>query len=157
MSAALYMDAVITPNRSLPLRGFFWLIGAMIVFNTITAIFFLEIGALPVPVFLGLDVLGVIIAFRVSYASGKLAERVQVSAEEVRVAYEASGRSRTVWRSPTAFTGVSVEMTGEHDARVRLKLSGRRLTVARALSPKERGDFAAALEKAIRSARAERH
>lgn len=157
MPAALYMDAVITPNRSLSPGGFYWLIGALIAFNTITAGFFLAIGALPVPVFLGLDVLGVYIAFRASYASGRLAERVQVSAEEVRVAYEAAGRSRTVWRSPTAFTGVAVEMLGEHDARVRLRLSGRRLTVGRALSPRERGDFAAALEQAIHAARAERY
>jgi uncharacterized membrane protein len=157
MPAALYMDAVITPNRSLPRVGFYWLIGTLIVFNLICAAFFLAIGALPVPVFLGLDVAGVIIAFRASYASGRLAERVQVSAEEVRVAYEAPGGSRTVWRSPTAFTRVAVEFAGEHDARVRLWLSARRLTVGRALSPKERGDFAAALEQAIRSARAERH
>ena len=157
MPAALYMDAVITPNRSLPLKGFYWLIGALVIFNMITATFFLAIGAIPVPVFLGLDVLGVLIAFRASYVSGRLAERVQVSAEEVRVAYEAGGRSRTVWRSPTAFTAVAVEFAGEHDARVRLRLSGRRLTVARALSPKERGDFAAALERAITRARAERY
>jgi len=157
MSAALYMDAVITPNRSLPLKGFYWLIGALVVFNAITAAFFLAIGAIPVPVFLGLDVLGVLIAFRASYVSGRLAERVQVSADEVRVAYEAAGRSRTVWRSPTAFTAVAVEFAGEHDARVRLRLSSRRLTVARALSPKERGDFAAALERAILAARAERY
>lgn len=157
MARALYMDAVITPNRSLPLKGFLWLIGALVFFNLITAAFFLSIGALPVPVFLGLDVLGVLLAFRASYRSGKLAERVRVSAEEVSVAYEANGRSRTVWRSPTAFTAVAVEHPGEHETRVRLRLSSQRLTVARALSPKERGDFAAALERAITSARAERH
>jgi len=157
MPSALYMDAVITPNRSLPRVGFLWLMGALVLFNGLMAAFFLAIGALPVPVFLGLDVLGVYIAFRASYASGRLAERVQVSAEEVRVAYEAQGRSRTVWRSPTAFTAVAVEALGEHDARVRLRLSGKRLTVARALSPKERGDFAYALEQAIQSAKAERY
>jgi uncharacterized membrane protein len=157
MPAVLYMDAVITPNRSLPRIGFYWLMGALIVFNLIMATFFLAIGALPVPIFLGLDVAGVFIAFRLSYASGRLAERVQVSAEEVRVAYEAAGRSRTVWRSPTAFTAVAVELAGKPEARVRLRLSGRRLTIGRALSPKERGDFAAALERAIASARAERY
>ena len=157
MRGVLYMDAVITPNRSLPMVGFYWLIGALAAFNLIMAAFFLAIGALPVPVFLGLDVLGVLIAFRLSYASGKLAERVQVSAEEVRVAYETNGRSRTVWRSPTAFTAVAVEQAGEHDPRVRLRLSGKRLTVGRALSPRERGDFASALERAISKARAERH
>jgi uncharacterized membrane protein len=157
MPAVLYMDAVITPNRSLPRTGFYWLIGLLVAFNLVMAAFFLAMGALPVPVFLGLDVLGVIIAFRASYASGGLAERVRVSAEEVQVAYEAKGRSRTVWRSPTAFTAVAIEQAGQHEARVRLRLSARRLTVARALSPKERGEFAAALERAIHKARAERH
>jgi len=157
MPAVLYMDAVITPNRSLPRAGFLWLIGLLVAFNLIMAIFFVAMGALPVPIFLGLDVLGVIIAFRASYASGGLAERVQVSAEEVQVAYEARGRSRTVWRSPTAFTAVAIEQAGQHDARVRLRLSARRLTVARALSPKERCEFADALERAIGKARAERH
>ncbi|HXQ12524.1 MAG TPA: DUF2244 domain-containing protein [Caulobacteraceae bacterium] len=157
MPAALYMDAVITPNRSLPRVGFYWLIGLLVASNLIMAIVFVAMGALPVPVFLGLDVLGVLIAFRVSYARGRLAERVRVSAEEVQVVYETQGGSRTVWRSPTAFTAVAVEQAGQHEARVRLRLSGQRLTVARALSPKERGDFAAALERAIQEARAERY
>jgi uncharacterized membrane protein len=157
MPAPLYMDAVITPNRSLPRAGFYWLIGILVASNLIMAAFFVAMGALPVPVFLGLDVLGVFIAFRVSYARGRLAERVRVSAEEVQVAYETQGRSRTVWRSPTAFTAVAVERAGQHEARVRLRLSGQRLTVARALSPKERGEFADALERAIQKARAERY
>ncbi|HLK26581.1 MAG TPA: DUF2244 domain-containing protein [Caulobacteraceae bacterium] len=157
MSSALYMDAVITQNRSLSPIGFAWLIGVLVAFNLVMAVFFVVIGAFPVPVFLGLDVLGVYIAFRVSNARALSAERVRVSAEEVQVAYEAMGRSRTVWRSPTAFTAVALEPAGRHEARVRLRLSGRRLTVARALSPRERGEFADALERAIRSARAERY
>ena len=157
MPAALYMDAVITPNRSLSLAGFYVLIAGLAVFNLIMAVFFVIMGALPVPIFLGLDVLGVLIAFRVSYARGKLAERVRVSAEEVQVAYEDKGRSRTVWRSPTAFTAVALEQAGRHEARVRIRLSGRRLTVGQALSPRERGEFADALQRAIRNARAERY
>jgi uncharacterized membrane protein len=78
MPAPLYMDAVITPNRSLPRAGFYWLIGILVASNLIMAAFFVAMGALPVPVFLGLDVLGVFIAFRVSYARGRLAERVCV-------------------------------------------------------------------------------
>ncbi|HKT53756.1 MAG TPA: DUF2244 domain-containing protein [Caulobacteraceae bacterium] len=157
MSARLYMDAVITPHRSLSRRGFYVLLGVLITFNVAMAIFFLTIGALPVPVFLGIDVLGVIVAFRVNYARAERAERVRVSADEVTVVYQAGRRAHTVWRSPTAFTGVAVDGEAEDDTRVRLKLSDRRLTVARALSPKERGDFAKALEDAIRSARAERY
>jgi len=154
--AALYMDAVITPNRSLSPRGFALIIGALALMNLVVAIGFLAAGAAPVPVFLGLDVLAVFIAFQVSFRRARTAERVQVSAEEVQVRYETPKGARTVWRSPTAFTGVALENVG-HAARVRLSLSQRRLTVGAALSPKERVAFGQALEQAVREARAERH
>ena len=157
MPAALYMDAVIRPNRSLSMRGFYWLIGVLVFFNLAVAGLMIALGAFPVPIFLGIDVLAVILAFRASYRSGGLFERVQVSAAEVRVLHQAGARSRTVWTSPTAFTRVAVEQPGEPEARIRLCLSGRALTVARALSPPEREDFAEALQRAIREANAERY
>lgn len=156
MSATLYMDAVIRPNRSLSKRGFYWLIGVLVAFNVAVATLMVALGALPVPIFLGLDVLGVLLAFRASYRGAGQVERVQVSAEEVRVIHQAGRIARTIWTSPTAFTGVAVE-DEDDSTRVRLRLSGRRLTVAAALSPKERTAFAEALEGAIRRARAERH
>jgi uncharacterized membrane protein len=73
----------------------------------------------------------------------------------VRVRYETPAGSQTVWTSPTAFTGVALEDIG-HASRVRLSLSGRRLTVGAALSPKERIDFGRALERAVRLARLDR-
>jgi uncharacterized membrane protein len=156
MHARLYMDAVITPNRSLSKRGFVILATVLIAINVILATFFIAIGAIPVPIFLGIDVLGVMLAFHVNYRSARMSERVQVSAEEVRVLHEAGRLRRTVWRSPTAFTRVDVEAAGEHEARVRLRLSDRRLTVAAALSPAERDDFAQALRSAVSRALAER-
>ena len=150
------MDAVITPNRSLSPRGFVILIGAFATLNLIVAAFFLAIGALPIPVFLGIDVLALFIAFQVSFRRARTAERVQVSAEAVEVRHETPEGGRTVWRSPTAFTAVALENVG-HALRVRLSVSGRRLTVGAALSPNERIDFGRALELALRRARAERH
>jgi uncharacterized membrane protein len=73
------------------------------------------------------------------------------------VRHEVGARGRTVWSSPTAFTRVSVDARGEHEARVRLHLSRQVLTVGHALSPPERAHFADALEAAIAKARAERH
>ena len=150
------MDAVITPNRSLSPRGFAILIGALVGLNLIIGGFFLALGAPPVPIFLGLDVLAVFIAFQVSFRRARMAERVQVSAEEVQVRHETPQGGRTVWRSPTAFTAVALEDVG-HSARVRLSLSGRGLVVGAALSPRERLDFGRALEAAVLSARAERY
>jgi uncharacterized membrane protein len=150
------MDATITPNRSLSRRGFAVLIGALTMINLATATMFWIAGAWPVPVFLGLDVLAVWFAFHVSYRSARQLERVQVSAEEVRVLYETPRGGRTVWASPTAFTGVAVEEADEGRSRVRLSLSGRLLTVGAALSPKERVSFGRALEAAVSRARSER-
>lgn len=153
MPGRLYMDATITLNRSLSPRGFKVLFGAVVAANVLFAIFLFVLGAWPAPMFLGLDVLAVWIAFRANFREQERAERVQVSAEEVTVSRD----GRTLWRSPTAFTRVDFEKVGEFDNRVRLMLSGKRLVVARALAPRERGKFARALENAIREARLERY
>ena len=152
----LHFDAVITPNRSLKKRGFILLMGVLLAINLAMAAFFVAIGAFPVPVFLGLDMLGVWIAFRVNNRRALQQERVQVSAQEVRVVHQLGQAVRVMWRSPTAFTRVVVE--GEDDeARVRLMLSGRSRTIGRALSPPERTALGRALDDAIRAARAERY
>ena len=152
----LHFDAVITPNRSLKTRGFVVLLGVLLTINLLIAGFFLAIGAIPVPIFLGLDVLGVWLAFTVNNRRALQEERVQVSAEEVRVLHQLGEAVRVIWRSPTAFTRVVVE--GEEDeARVRLTLSGRSRVIGRSLSPPERNDLGRALDDAIRAARAERY
>jgi uncharacterized membrane protein len=157
MTPALYMDAVITPHRSLPRRGFYWLIGALIVVNVGIGALMVALGAFPVPIFLGLDVLGVWLAFRASYRGAGQCERVQVSAEEVRVLHQAGRQARTVWTSPTAFTAVALDPADAPRTRVRLRMSEKRLTIGAALSPGEQVAFAGALEQAIRRARAARH
>ena len=157
MASLLHLDAVLRPTRSLPRTGLYVLLGALAAVNLAVAGLFLSLGAWPAPIFLGLDFLAVLLAFRISYRQARRAERVQVCADEVHVMHEADGRRRTVWRSPTAFTRVLVAARGEAEARVSLHLSGRSVTVADKLSPQEREDFAAALEAAIKSARAERY
>jgi uncharacterized membrane protein len=153
MPSTLYMDAVITPNRSLSKRGLYWVIGVLIAFNLAVASLMMALGAFPVPIFLGVDVLAVILAFRASHRSGAVAERVQVTAAEVRILHQAGPRSRTVWTSPTRLTQVAIEAPGTHESRVRLHLPGRAATVGHALSPDERAAFAEALRRAILTAR----
>jgi uncharacterized membrane protein len=153
MAPRLYMDATITLNRSLSRRGFKVLFGCIVAANVLFATFLFVLGAWPAPMFLGLDVLAVWIAFRANFRAQERAERVQVSAEEVTVLRD----GQTLWRSPTAFTRVDFEKVGEFDSRVRLMLSDKRVTIARALAPRERGKFARALEAAISEARLERY
>jgi len=157
MTRPLYMDAVITQNRSLSERGFIVLISIITLANCASAAVFIAMGAMFVPIFLGLDLLAVAVAFLVSFRAQRQVERVQVTAREVRVTVETPKWSRLVWESPTAFTRVAVDREEDDRAtELRLSLSGREVAVAVALSPGERAEFAQALERAIQQARRER-
>ncbi|HEY3697398.1 DUF2244 domain-containing protein, partial [Phenylobacterium sp.] len=150
-----YMDAVITPHRSLSERGFIILISAVTLANCCSAAVFVYMGAVLVPFFLGLDLLAVVVAFMVSFGAARRIERVTITARDVVVKHETPNWSRVVWESPTAFTRVAVETEDDRTVDLRLALSGKQVSVAQALSPRERGEFAQALEKAIWEARRE--
>ena len=79
---------------------------------------------------------------------------MQVSAYDIRVTHETPEWSQVVWESPTAFTRVALEIDEDDTVHgVRLAMSGRHASIAAALSPVERADFARALERAIYDAR----
>jgi uncharacterized membrane protein len=156
MLGQTYMDAVITPNRSLSERGFIILISVVTLANCASAAVFVHMGAIYVPFFLGIDVAAIVVAFLVSFKAGRRIERVTITARDIVVTHEAPNWTRTVWESPTAFTRVSVLREEDRTVGLRLALSGREVFVAQALSPRERGEFAKALERAISEARRER-
>ncbi|HSV02243.1 MAG TPA: DUF2244 domain-containing protein [Phenylobacterium sp.] len=156
MTEAVYMDAEIRANRSLSERGFIVLIAVVTLANCASAAVFVAMGATFVPIFLGIDLLAVIVAFLVSFRAGKRIERVRVTSRDVRVVQETPRWSRVIWESPTAFTRVHVERDEGRATALKLALSGRELAVAVALSPRERGEFAQALERAIWQAKRER-
>ena len=156
-AARIHLDAVISPKRSLPAAGFKVLIGVLFAVNLVLGCVFLSMGAAPVPIFLGLDVLGLLIAFRISYRRALLRERVVVTADHVRVVRGTGAKACPVWTSPTAFTGVELAQDGRRGPQVRLRLSGKRLLIAQGLGSLEREALAERLQAAIAAARAERH
>jgi len=148
-----YMDAVITAHRSLSRKGFIILIGALTAINCATAGVFIAMGAAQVPAFLGLDLVAVIAALIASNRAADRKERVQVTAAEVRVMLETRRGVETLWTSPTALTRVSLSGEAEDETDLRLVQSNRQHAVARALSRRERLEFAQALDRAIWRAR----
>jgi uncharacterized membrane protein len=156
MQGPFYMDAVITPHRSLSRRGLIVLISVMTAINVAAAILFISLGAGPVPIFLGLYLAAVIIAFGASHRAANRNERIQVTAAEVRILLETPQGARTIWVSPTVFTQVALMGEAEDRTDLRVRLSGRELAVAQSLSRRERLDFAKALDRAIMRARAGR-
>lgn len=149
----IYMDAEIRPNRSLSRKGFIILISLLTAINCVTAVVFVQIGAAFVPVFLGMDLLAVVVAFIASFRAAERIERVQVTAAEVRVIREWRQQAETVWISPTDLTRMAVVERDDDDELIQLRLADRRVTVAQALSPKERAAFARALDRALWRAR----
>jgi uncharacterized membrane protein len=149
------MDAVITPHRSLTPRGVIALIGVVTLFDTLLAIMFVKIGAAPIPIFLGIGLFAVVVAILASNRAAKRCERIRVTAAEVKVLKEDRTGSAVVWVSPTAFTRVSlVDDESDDQSALHLHVSDRALSVAAALSRRERRDFARALDTAIARAKA---
>ena len=149
MDDVIFMDAEIRPHRSLSQKGLIILIAVITALNCACAALFLSMGAVFVPMFLGLDVLAVTVALLASFSAARQIERIRVTGLAVRVTYETPTRSRIVWESPTAFTRVSLRTENDQAIGLSLALSGKEEQVAKALSPPERAQFARALEGAI--------
>ena len=72
-------SAILTPHRSLGGAGFLVLMLAVIIVSFASGLFFFLIGAWPVMGFLGLDVLLIYWAFRISYRTADAFEEVTVT------------------------------------------------------------------------------
>lgn len=151
---ALFMDAVLAPNRSLPNPGFFILMAVLCGVSFAAGIVYWRMGAWPVPFFFGVDVLLVWLAFKISYRDGQRREIIRVSRDRILVHRKHPNGAVRHFVLPTGWTRVTVHKPGLHDAAVELVASGKRLIVGAFLSPAERPDLGQAIERAILQARA---
>lgn len=146
-------EAIIHPYRSLGPEGFRVLLAVVIIANVVAAAIVLSLGGWPIVGFLGLDVLAVYIAFRLSYAQTRAFERVTINGEALVVEHvDAKGRRRE-WRFPSYW--VSVWFEGDEDnGTVTLRSHGRTLEIGSYLAPFERKEFADVLRRALSEAKA---
>ena len=149
---ALYFNAEVRPNRSLPNPGFIALMIAIGALSFTAGIAFMLMGAWPVLGFFGLDLLLVWLAFRFSYREGRRLETIQVTPDEIRVARRSPFGHLTAFRIPAAFTRVEIVGRGEPDVQTRLAHAGKHLIIGSMLSPKERESLAEALHEAVQKA-----
>lgn len=149
-----YLDAELRPNRSLSPAGFRVVMAAMIAMSLVPAIIFLSQGAWPVAGFLGLDVLGVYVAFRLSYAHGRAREYVKVTQAEIDIhRLDHHGRRFSQERFPSYWARVAMDDPPEPDSQLTISASGRATTVGSFLSAEERLSLANALRDALARAR----
>lgn len=149
--------AEITPHRSLGRRGYIAVMIGFGLLSLIVSVPFYLLGAWPVLGFLGLDVLALWIAFRLSFAQARACEQIALSYVELLVRKISARGARSEWRFNPAWVRIESESDDEFGM-TRLSVAERRrsLDLATALSPRERADFAGHFERALATAKAGR-
>lgn len=149
-SAAPVFAATITPHRSLGPEGFRVMMTLLCIAAAMLAVRFISLGFWPVSGFLGLDILGLYIAFQVSYRRARSFEEIRLTPVELsfrRVSHRGESRE---WHLNPLWTKL-VRETHEEFGLQRLALvsRGERIVIGGALSPEERAHFADEFGRAL--------
>jgi len=144
----VFLDAVLHPYRSLPLRGFAIVMGLLAGASAIAGVSCVLAGAWPVFGFFGLDVALVYVAFRASYHSARQHEWVRLTERSLTVEQVSARGTRRSWRFEPAWIRVVFEERDETNS-LALASHGRSLVVGSFLAPGERRSFAARLKDAL--------
>ncbi len=146
-------DAELRPHRSLSPRGFLLLMTAIGTLSFCAGLGFFLAGAWPVIGFLGLDVLLIYLAFKASYRSGRLVERLQLTPQQLIVGRTwPSGRHRA-WNFQPYWLQVDYAKQPQHDSQLVLCSHGQSLVIGSFLTKEERGEVAEALRAALARSR----
>lgn len=146
-------DVVLTPHRSLPARGFLLLMLAVCGISFAAGLAFFLVGAWPVVGFLGLDVLLIYLAFKLSYRAARAYESLRLTREDLTVRrVDPRGRERR-WQFQPTWLQVEIDDPPRHESRLELRSHGRCLAIGGFLTPDERLDLARALRAALEQAR----
>jgi uncharacterized membrane protein len=143
------------PHRSLGRRGFAFLMAVLAIMSFTVGMIFFSIGAWPIPGFLGLDVLAVYVAFRLSFRQARAAEEIRLSRSALTVRrIAADGTAREMGLNPY-WARLEVDRHPEFGIlRMAIAWQGHRLAVGRFLGPPEREKFAREFTAALAEARA---
>lgn len=146
-------DAVLMPNRSLSPPAARWVLIAFCSISFGVGLLFVTHGWWPIAGYFGLDALLLWWAFRASYRSGKLVERLRLTAQTLTVARIHPNGSALEWTFQPAWLRVEMDNPPAHESQLTLASHGREITIGRFLSPEERLEVAQALRSALASVR----
>ncbi len=151
---SVVFHARLTPHRSLGRRGQAILFAFVIGVSTLISIPFYLLGALPIVGFIGLDVVLLWIAFRVSNKRARAYEELVLTHIELMVRRISWRGARSEWR----FNPLWVRLrSDEHEEfgmqRIALVEGRRQVELGAFLGAEEKADFAKALGAALATAR----
>jgi uncharacterized membrane protein len=143
------------PHRSLSQSQFHVLLCAVGAGGVVASLPFLLMGAWPVAGFMGLDVLGVYIAFKASFRAARAYEDVNLTPLELSVAKVSARGQRAEWRFNPSWVRLRRKDHEEFGLlRLDLVSRGRALEIASFLGPDQKAEFADRLGRGLAEARA---
>lgn len=142
-------DALLMPHRSLPPLGFAVLMAAISLLSFGAGLTFYLIGAWPIVGFLGLDVLLVYIAFRVSFRRLRAFETLRLTDQLLVFERVTPAGVRRRWTFQPYWLRIEFDDPPEHGSQLRLRSHGRAVTVGAFLALPERENLATALRAAL--------
>lgn len=148
-SEAVLFDAVLLPHRSLGPVGFAMLMGLIACVSFGAGLTFYLIGAWPVVGFMGVDVLLVYIAFRVSFRRAKAYETVRLTESSLTIVrVNPNGRRRSIKLQPY-WLRVEFEDPDNQHGQLWLTSHGKGIIIGRFLHQEQRRSLARDLRAAL--------
>jgi uncharacterized membrane protein len=146
--------ATLRPHQSLPRVGFQAVMLAFGALSLVVGLVFVSMGFWPIAGFFGLDVLALYVALRVSLGRGRAFEEILATRVEVLLARVTHRGERREWRFNPLWTRLQRQEDDEFGLLdLALVSRGRRVAVARDVSPGERERVAEGLGRALASAK----
>jgi uncharacterized membrane protein len=144
-----FFERVLRPYRSLPPRGFHFLMLGLGLLSLAVGIGFVSIGAWPVCGFFGLDVALIYLAFRLSYRSARKSETLRLAGDAFTVERISVQGERRSWSFQPFWLRIVLEERSAERNRLLLASHDRRLPIADFLTPAARRELAAAIREAL--------
>lgn len=153
----IYLDAVLTPNRSLSGKGFVWFMALVAIVGIITALAFIQMGFVFVIAFFGAMTGALWLAFHRSFRHQTEETRVRVTARNLSLHHRNARGEVKLVDLPSGFARVELEEPLRPDSWLRIEHGRTAYVIGRFLTPPERKSLAEALRAALNKARLERH
>ena len=152
----LFLDATLTPNRSLNHRTMNIIIACVFGISLLASISFYQMGAIPVVGFFGLDALAFWWALRWNMRRQSQATHIKIDNETIRL-HHIDGRGREKHAElPTAFTRVGYDRQSKYQSHLSLAYGHRILIIGHFLTDEEKQGFADVLRQSLARARGHR-
>jgi uncharacterized membrane protein len=145
----IFFRASLSPGRSLSKRAFRRVMIAAALFSLTVSTVTFAAGAWPIFGFMGLDVLLVYLAMRVSYRRGRVQEVLELDQDVLTVDRTDQRGERRQWRLQPAWLGVELAEPVRPDTLLTLRSHGRSVAVGAAITPDQRRQVARDLQHAL--------